>query len=178
MDLRTSIGYAIILIVLVNYIWMMTRQLRRMRTGRLVHTRFGYLRGYGGILYNMLETGYIASVSFFALHIGYVLTQNYRLENVRYGVIGISIGFMGLMIGRWLLMLLRIGPSYCGRLFAAGWVSILSTLLTLGVWVIVTTRGKVLEFRLPQAFSGLIIIVFISAVIFVLWLVLAYSRIE
>ena len=175
-DERTAIGLILFVGVIVHYFWAMQRQLRRLRQGYRPGTRFGYLSGYGALVANLLAPANIAIMSFFALHIAYVLTQDYSLIHLRYGLIGIAISIVSLPVARLLLLPLRIGPSHCNRLLAASWVSILSGLFAFGLWTIIITNGKVLEMRVPESSVNLIMTALIPIVTMVTWMAISYSQ--
>ena len=177
-EVRTTTGYVLVVLIIGYYFWAMQRQLRRLRWGHMPATHFGLLHGYGALVNNMLEAGNIAASSFFALHVAYILTRDYRLENVKYGLIGIGIGIIGTRLARWLLLLLRFGPSHCNRIVAAGWVALLSGALAFGIWAIIVTGGKVLEMQMPDTTIDLGVTALVPIVTFTIWMTISYSQID
>lgn len=177
-NVRTTAGYVLVVVVIGYYFWAMHRQLRRLRQGHMPGTRFGHLHGYGALLYNLLETANIAAVSFFVVHIAYILTRDYRLANIKYGLIGIGIGIILVRLARWLLLLVRVGPTYCSRIVAAGWIALLSGVLAFGIWSIFITGGKVLEMQIPDTRLDLIVTALVPLVTFAIWMAILYTQIE
>jgi hypothetical protein len=174
MDIETLVGWAIMLASMLFFLWRMRAQLTYLQYGKrraalFVAIPFVKIRvtlyGVGSMLYSLVETAGITAICFFALHVGYVIMSPwYRLENIKYGLIGIAVTAVVVDVAAFAFCWFRIGHSGAREFIATAWVSLMTGLLVLGAAAIVVSEGKLLDLLIPlqpaKFFAGIIILAF------------------